>query len=368
MEYASLNGFSRAAKPRGYFSSIKWRSNSVSLSNAPQTTQSSGVRAMQVPGLPHRNSMTVSDEGMRLIRQFEAALGETGISLRLPQTEAMVNNSVTVQLSQSQYDALVSFCFSLEEGQFRDSSLILMLNQGNYKVVPDEIRKWIKINNVEDGNLVRRRAAEAELFSRGSYVGAQSVYQSYLVFAKSIPGLSRAQNPAVVIAAAGLGWQIFKGIMDNSGDNSWNLSKMEGVKCPSDDTARYRNKDVFREFRFTVNRGIESPLSSSISQSAAFEVRFSGNGYAIGPVTVQQIRNSDIPTWSLFVDNIMVVNPNNFSRSDGEIMSAVDITFNYRFSNTFVNDAIWIGEYRIFADGRMSVISERWTNTPPLGT
>jgi GH24 family phage-related lysozyme (muramidase) len=72
-------------------------------------------------------------------------------------------------LNQNQNDALVSFVYNVGDGNFQKSTLLRLLNQGNYAAVPAELKKWTKARQngqlIDLPGLVRRRAAEAELFS-----------------------------------------------------------------------------------------------------------------------------------------------------------------------------------------------------------
>ncbi|MBE9491050.1 MAG: lysozyme [Bacteroidetes bacterium] len=77
-----------------------------------------------------------------------------------------VNSLVTVQLSQSQFDALVSFVFNIGIGAFVRSTLLKVLNNCQYEQVPHELKRWNKSNGKVLAGLVRRREAEAQLFER----------------------------------------------------------------------------------------------------------------------------------------------------------------------------------------------------------
>ncbi len=80
--------------------------------------------------------------------------------------ERSVNNNVTVSLAQHQYDALVSFAFNIGANGFANSNLVILLNQGNYQAVPEQMRLW---TNLGDPGLIRRREFEIELFRDGIY-------------------------------------------------------------------------------------------------------------------------------------------------------------------------------------------------------
>ena len=78
--------------------------------------------------------------------------------------ELVVNLDVKVWLSQGQFDALVSFVFNLGAGNFVKSTLLRKLNDGNYVGAADQFGRWIYAGKTELPGLIRRRAAERELF------------------------------------------------------------------------------------------------------------------------------------------------------------------------------------------------------------
>lgn len=90
------------------------------------------------------------------------------------QFQKVINDCVTVALNQNQNDALVSFVYNVGPGNFGKSTLLKLLNKGDYASVPAELKKWTKARVegklVDLPGLVKRRAAEAELFERA--VGA----------------------------------------------------------------------------------------------------------------------------------------------------------------------------------------------------
>lgn len=83
----------------------------------------------------------------------------------LQKFEATVNKSVSVDLTQNQFDALVCFTYNVGPGSFTSSTLLKLLNTGNYDSVPTQLLRWNKAKGVEVAGLTRRRKAEGDLFS-----------------------------------------------------------------------------------------------------------------------------------------------------------------------------------------------------------
>lgn len=79
--------------------------------------------------------------------------------------ERAVEKLVKVKLNQNQFDALVSFAYNCGEGALAKSTLLRKLNAGDYDGAAREFGKWTKGGGRVLNGLVRRRNAEAKLFS-----------------------------------------------------------------------------------------------------------------------------------------------------------------------------------------------------------
>jgi lysozyme len=75
-----------------------------------------------------------------------------------------VSRLVTVPLTQGQFDSLTDFVFNLGAGRFRDSTLLRLLNQGNYQGASAQFGFWTLAGGEPLPGLVKRRAAERALF------------------------------------------------------------------------------------------------------------------------------------------------------------------------------------------------------------
>jgi GH24 family phage-related lysozyme (muramidase) len=83
----------------------------------------------------------------------------------LEEFEGYVDSYVKVPLTQNQFDALVAWTFNLGPGNLSESTMLRKLNEGDYDAVPDEMRRWNKAGGEVLNGLVRRRDAEANLFT-----------------------------------------------------------------------------------------------------------------------------------------------------------------------------------------------------------
>jgi lysozyme len=148
-------------------------------------------------------TMKISEQGLELIRQFEglrlnayrdaggiwtigyghtSAAGqphvEQGMSITreeatriLARDAAQFANGVArrvhVEISQAQFDALVSFAYNVGLGNFERSSVLKAVNARDFAAVPRRLALWTKAVGKTLPGLVRRRAAEGALFQSG---------------------------------------------------------------------------------------------------------------------------------------------------------------------------------------------------------
>jgi lysozyme len=82
---------------------------------------------------------------------------------------AAVKKSVKRELTQQQFDALVSFAYNCGEGSLVSSTLLKKVNAREDAAVPAEFEKWVHAGSEVLPGLVTRRKAEAALFTTGSY-------------------------------------------------------------------------------------------------------------------------------------------------------------------------------------------------------
>jgi lysozyme len=139
--------------------------------------------------------MKISEEGIALIKKFEGckleayldavdvptiAYGRTKdvkigdictqqqaedwLEEELVEYAGYVNEAVKVELTQPQFDSLVSWTYNLGPSNLNRSSMLRVLNTSDYDNVPEQIMRWNKAGGRVLPGLVRRREAEAEMF------------------------------------------------------------------------------------------------------------------------------------------------------------------------------------------------------------
>ena len=77
---------------------------------------------------------------------------------------AAVSRLVKVPLNQNQYDALTDFVYNLGSGSLACSTLLKLLNAGNYAGAANQFGLWIHAGTQILLGLVTRRAREKALF------------------------------------------------------------------------------------------------------------------------------------------------------------------------------------------------------------
>lgn len=147
------------------------------------------------------DNMRCSEEGLSLIKKFEGCrlesylcaanvltigyghtknvqedmtisqdMAESLLKADIQEFEEYVEGNVSVPLTQCQFDALVAWTFNLGVGNLKSSTLLKVLNQGKYELVPSEMKRWNKAGGQVLEGLIRRREAEALLFDAKEWI------------------------------------------------------------------------------------------------------------------------------------------------------------------------------------------------------
>lgn len=93
------------------------------------------------------------------IEQAEKMLDED-----IERFEAVVKKLVKVALNENQRGALVSFVFNIGASSFKESTLLALLNNGDYKNAAIQFSRWNKCSGKALKGLTLRREAERKLF------------------------------------------------------------------------------------------------------------------------------------------------------------------------------------------------------------
>lgn len=131
-------------------------------------------------------------------KKFTKAEGRLILERDLATYAAHVRKSVHVPLTGNQFGALTSLCYNVGPSNFMNSTLVKKLNAGDYEGAADQFKRWNRAAGKILKGLVRRRAAEADLFRSGADTPAapetpasepQSWIAALLQFIASIVGL-----------------------------------------------------------------------------------------------------------------------------------------------------------------------------------
>jgi len=101
------------------------------------------------------------ESGMQITKQD----AEDMLVEELHEYESYINEYVTASLSQNQFDALVSWVYNLGPANLKASTMLKVLNAGDYEDVPAQLQRWNKAGGKVLDGLIRRRKAEAYLFA-----------------------------------------------------------------------------------------------------------------------------------------------------------------------------------------------------------
>lgn len=102
----------------------------------------------------------IPEAGMVITKAEGEKIFEKDVTAVAKQVEELV----TIEVTQEQFDALVSFVFNVGKGAFARSTLLKRVNAGQFDQVPAEFMKWVNDNGKPLPGLVNRRRAEVALW------------------------------------------------------------------------------------------------------------------------------------------------------------------------------------------------------------
>jgi lysozyme len=139
----------------------------------------------------HDGPCTAEEENTVITREQAAEY----LRMDLATAEQAVKENVSVDLTQNEYDALVSLAFNIGKGAFGSSDVVEQLNKENYALVPHLFGQWGTEHGQPSAGLIRRRDYEAHLFKTGEYL---KDYDSYNI----------AQAEAYILRIPTIHWRV----------------------------------------------------------------------------------------------------------------------------------------------------------------
>jgi len=120
-------------------------------------------RSKALPGQvgPFREDFLLKPEDNRALTMEEVDALLTKDLLRF---ELAVLRLCPIDLTDGQFNALVSFAFNVGVGQFQKSTLRMKVNRGDFNGAADEFMKWTKAGGKVWPGLVNRRLHERHMF------------------------------------------------------------------------------------------------------------------------------------------------------------------------------------------------------------
>jgi lysozyme len=79
--------------------------------------------------------------------------------------EDAINNALQVNVNQNQFDAMASLAYNIGIGAFLNSTLLKLLNQGNYSGASQQFAQWVRSAGAVNPTLQARRTAEQNTFN-----------------------------------------------------------------------------------------------------------------------------------------------------------------------------------------------------------
>lgn len=105
-------------------------------------------------------------EGVTRNTKWTQTYADERLEQSLRVREAAIEKLVTVSLTSNQFSSLVSFVYNVGVDAFSKSTLLRLLNKGDYSGASEQFRRWDKAGARILPGLTRRRIAERDLFMR----------------------------------------------------------------------------------------------------------------------------------------------------------------------------------------------------------
>jgi V8-like Glu-specific endopeptidase/cell wall-associated NlpC family hydrolase len=167
--------------------------------------------------------------------------------------------------------------------------------------------------------------------------------------------------PVVTEIASAVAGAAMSRVADNSGDISWQLDQLRGLKHPND-----RAPDPVPAFHDgPVIRLVGWPkidVGGIDEISAGFEIRWQYNGRSLGNVQISNVATNDAVGWGLKVE-AQIMDDNIVYPTSNPTFAALRIRFNYTFSCVVGSDRLAFREIHLFANGSYNLRGDWTQNT-----
>ncbi|MBZ5757933.1 lysozyme [Pseudomonas sp. S5(2021)] len=102
--------------------------------------------------------------GVKMGQEISKERAEELLREDVARFDGYIEALVRVPLTQGQWDALSSFVYNLGPGALEKSTLLRLLNAGDYSGAAAQFDRWVYASGKKLTGLVKRRAAERALF------------------------------------------------------------------------------------------------------------------------------------------------------------------------------------------------------------
>jgi len=168
--------------------------------------------------------------------------------------------------------------------------------------------------------------------------------------------------PVIIPIAAAVTGAVFTRLLSNSGDVSWELDQMSGLKHPNDQAPN--PMPAFQDAPPISLTDWPSSGGAADSISAGFEVRWQYNGKSLGNVQVSNVTVNDAVGWGLQV-KARIMNDSIVYPRETPQFAALRVRLEYRFTRGIGADQLAYRELHLFGNGRYNLTGD-WTQNTRL--
>ena len=116
------------------------------------------------PTIGYGNTFWEDGTPVKIGDQISKERAETLLKHVVDNFSVAVEVDIKIEVTQNQFDAMVSLAYNIGLGAFKNSTLLRQLNRGNFVGASQEFLRWDKSNGKPLLGLTRRREREKLLF------------------------------------------------------------------------------------------------------------------------------------------------------------------------------------------------------------